>query len=59
MTIQAHLASLEKKHGALEEELESILASPSADDHKIAEIKRRKLRLKDEMERLKASVTKH
>lgn len=59
MTIQAHLASLEKKHGALEEELESILASPSADDREIVEIKRRKLRLKDEMERLKASVTQH
>ncbi len=58
MTIQAHIASLEKKHGALEEELESILASPSSDDREIAEIKRRKLRLKDELERLKAD-TRH
>ena len=59
MTIQAHLASLEKKHGALEEELSTVLASPSSDDRQIAELKRRKLRLKDEMERLKASATKH
>ncbi|MEH3124741.1 YdcH family protein [Agrobacterium cavarae] len=58
MTIQAHIASLEKKHGALEEELESILASPSSDDREIADIKRRKLRLKDELQRLKAT-TKH
>ncbi|WP_105383555.1 YdcH family protein [Neorhizobium alkalisoli] len=58
MTVQAHIASLEKKHGALEEELQSILASPSADDREIAELKRRKLRLKDEMQRLKAS-TRH
>ncbi|CAD7041106.1 hypothetical protein REJC140_00966 [Pseudorhizobium endolithicum] len=58
MTIQAHIASLEKKHGALEEELQSVLASPSADDREIAEIKRRKLRLKDELQRLKAS-TRH
>lgn len=58
MTIQAHLASLEKKHGALEEELESTLASPSSGDHEIAQLKRRKLRLKDEMERLKAT-TRH
>lgn len=57
MTIQAHLASLEKKHGALEEELESVLASPSSDDREIAQLKRRKLRLKDEMERLKATTT--
>ncbi len=58
MTIQAHIASLEKKHGALEEELQSILASPSVDDRQIAELKRRKLRLKDELQRLKAS-TRH
>jgi len=53
MTIQAHLASLEKKHGDLEEELHETLASPSSADRDIAEIKRRKLKLKDEMERLK------
>lgn len=53
MTIQAHIASLEKKHGALEEELQSVLASPSSDDVEIADLKRRKLRLKDELERLK------
>ncbi|MDO1582010.1 YdcH family protein [Rhizobium oryzicola] len=58
MTIQAHIASLEKKHGALEEELQSVLASPSSDDRMIAELKRRKLRLKDEMERLKKD-TRH
>ncbi|MDE1157780.1 MAG: DUF465 domain-containing protein [Neorhizobium sp.] len=58
MTVQAHIASLEKKHGALEEELQSIMASPSADDREIAELKRRKLRIKDEMQRLKAS-TRH
>jgi hypothetical protein len=58
MTIQAHIASLEKKHGDLEEELQTILSSPSADDREIAEVKRRKLRLKDEMQRLKAD-TRH
>ncbi|WP_082453560.1 DUF465 domain-containing protein [Rhizobium sp. Leaf262] len=58
MTIQAHIASLEKKHGALEEELETVMASPSSDDKQIADLKRKKLRLKDEMQRLQAS-TKH
>ncbi|WJH40760.1 DUF465 domain-containing protein [Aliirhizobium terrae] len=58
MTIQAHIASLEKKHGDLEEELQTILSSPSADDREIAEVKRRKLRLKDEMQRLRAD-TRH
>ncbi|WP_105428632.1 MULTISPECIES: YdcH family protein [Neorhizobium] len=58
MTVQAHIASLEKKHGALEEELQTVLASPSADDREIAELKRRKLRIKDQMQRIKAS-TRH
>ncbi|MCO5731956.1 YdcH family protein [Rhizobium sp. SSA_523] len=58
MTIQAHIESLEKKHGALEEELQDTLASPSADDRTIAELKRRKLRLKDEMQRLRQD-TRH
>ncbi|SIQ15929.1 hypothetical protein SAMN05880590_102329 [Rhizobium sp. RU35A] len=58
MTIQAHIASLEKKHGALEEELQAVLASPSSDDRMIADIKRRKLKLKDQMERLK-EATRH
>lgn len=58
MTIRAHIEALEKKHGALEQKLNTALASPSADDSEIAEIKRLKLRLKDEMERLKAS-TRH
>ncbi len=58
MTMQAHLESLAKKHGALEEKLNDALASPSIDDREIAEIKRNKLRIKDEMERLRAS-TRH
>jgi hypothetical protein len=58
MTVQAHIASLEKKHVALEEELQNILASPSSDDREIAEVKRRKLRIKDQVQRLKAS-TRH
>lgn len=58
MTVQAHIASLEKKHGALEDELQSVLASPSTDDQEIVELKRRKLRIKDELERLKGS-TRH
>ena len=53
MTIEAHLATLEKKHVALEEELHAAVNRPSAEDQTIAEIKRRKLRIKDEIERLR------
>ena len=54
MTIEAHLATLEQKHGALEEELHVALSRPSSEDQAISEIKRRKLRIKDEIERLKS-----
>ncbi|PKA41668.1 DUF465 domain-containing protein [Rhizobium sullae] len=56
MTVQAHLESLEKKHVALEEELHSLMVSPSRKDTEIADCKRRKLRIKDEIQRLKSSV---
>lgn len=58
MSIDAHLASLEKKHGELEAELRAVLGQPSIHDQTIVDIKRRKLRLKDEIERL-SSNTEH
>ena len=53
MSIQSHLAELEKKHQALEAELADALAHPSVDDATIVELKRRKLHVKDEIARLK------
>jgi hypothetical protein len=53
MSIQSHLAELERKHQALETELADALAHPSVDDMTIAELKRRKLQVKDEIARLK------
>jgi hypothetical protein len=52
MTIQAHLSELERRHRALERELAEAMNHPSADDLKIAELKRRKLLVKDEMARI-------
>ena len=52
MSIQANLEELEKQHRALEPELAEALAHPSTDDFKIAELKRRKLLVKDEIARL-------
>ncbi|ALA16603.1 DUF465 domain-containing protein [Chelatococcus daeguensis] len=53
MSLNAHLAELAKRHEALEREIQTVQASPSADELKIAELKRKKLQLKDEMERLR------
>ena len=53
MTIKADLAELERQHKALEDEITDALAHSSTDDLKIAELKRRKLKLKDEIERVR------
>ncbi|OLP61058.1 DUF465 domain-containing protein [Xaviernesmea oryzae] len=55
MNIEAHLATLEKKHGVLEEELHSALLQPSTRDDYISSLKRRKLQLKDEIAKIKSS----
>jgi hypothetical protein len=53
MAIQAHLAELERKHRTLESELHEALVHLSTDDLQIVELKRRKLMVRDEIERLK------
>jgi hypothetical protein len=53
MAIQSHLAELERRHQALENEIAEALRHPSTDDLKLAELKRRKLLVKDEIARLK------
>jgi hypothetical protein len=52
MSMQSHLGELERRHRALEDELAEALAHPSTDDLKIAELKRRKLLVKDQIARL-------
>ncbi|MBC8130401.1 MAG: DUF465 domain-containing protein [Rhizobiaceae bacterium] len=53
MSLDVHLATLEQRHSALETEIESARAKPAMSDAEIRELKRRKLQLKDEMERLR------
>jgi len=53
MTISAHLDALQKKHETLESQINSALASPSSSDLDISDMKRKKLQLKDEIEKLR------
>jgi hypothetical protein len=53
MALDAHLVELSEKHRALDRKIEEEQARPLAGPLKIAEWKRLKLRLKDEIERLK------
>jgi hypothetical protein len=52
MTIASHLVELRKKHETLSEMVELAQRSPGADDLQIAEMKKQKLRIKEEIARL-------
>ncbi len=54
MSVESHIAELEKKHRAIEREIEVELMHPSVDDVKLTSLKRKKLKIKDEMARLQA-----
>ena len=56
MAIDSHLAELQRRHQALELEITEALMHPSADDLQIAQLKRKKLHVKDEITRLKHEV---
>jgi hypothetical protein len=56
MAIQAHLVELERKHRVLENELHDALVHLSTDDMRIVELKRRKLMVKDAIERLRLTT---
>ncbi|BCJ89849.1 DUF465 domain-containing protein [Terrihabitans soli] len=55
MSIASHLSALENKHKTLERQIEDELSRPSANETRLAELKRQKLKLKDEITRLKTA----
>lgn len=52
MSLSSHLQELQKKHQNLTEKVEAEQKSPSSDDLQIAQLKKEKLRLKEEIGRL-------
>lgn len=59
MSIQSHLQELRRRHAAIEQELSRELSSPASDPLRVAELKRKKLVLKDQMSKLNGSSTVH
>ena len=55
MSVDAHIQQLKQRHQSLESELSTLKTSPSVSDVEIAEVKRQKLRLKDQISRLKSA----
>lgn len=52
MSLQPHIDELTRKHRALEREIEALRFKRGSEPVELAELKRRKLQLKDEMARL-------
>jgi hypothetical protein len=59
MSLANHLEELQRKHGDIERELDEAMLHPSVDDLEIVTLKRRKLALKDEIEKLRTQPTHH
>jgi len=53
MAVEARIRELGSRHQSLEAEIEEELRRPSYDDMRLKELKRQKLRLKEEMEALR------
>ena len=56
MAIQGHINHLSNQHRKIEDIIESEMANPDWDEMRVAVLKKQKLRIKDELERLRAAV---
>ena len=52
MSIDAHLSELKKKHAHLSDRVEEAQRCPGMDDVTLGDLKKQKLRLKEEISRL-------
>jgi len=59
MSLQGHIVELQRRHEALEKEIEKERVHPSLDETKLAELKRKKLQLKDEINKITQGATLH
>lgn len=54
MSLSSHLTELKRKHSHLSNVVEEAQRAPGVDDLHVAELKKQKLRLKEEITRLEA-----
>lgn len=57
MGLESHIQQLSEKHRRLEESIADEMAHPGHDELKVSALKRQKLRLKEELERLRFDTT--
>ncbi len=56
MALQGHINELSYKHRKLEEIINAEMTHPDWNEARVAALKKEKLRIKDELERLRLSV---
>ena len=56
MAVEARIRELGSRHKSLEDAIQDEMRRPAADDLRLKELKRQKLRLKEEMESLRAQM---
>lgn len=56
MSLSSHLQELRKKHESLSDQVETALRSPAVDGLQITALKKQKLKIKEEIERLSHST---
>ncbi|EAV45710.1 hypothetical protein SIAM614_23862 [Stappia aggregata IAM 12614] len=59
MSMQSHLAELERRHAEMERKIEDAQLHPSTDSLQLADMKRQKLKIKDEITRIRENETLH
>lgn len=52
MSLTSHVEELQRKHRTLETEIEAVERQPGTDHLKVYSLKRKKLKIKDEIRRL-------
>jgi len=52
MSLSSHLQELKKKHQSLNDNVEALQRSPASDDLELAQLKKQKLMLKEQISRL-------
>lgn len=56
MAIKAHMDSLNRRHQELEATIASEIKNPAFDDLRLVELKRQKLKIKDQIEELRVQT---
>lgn len=56
MAVEARIRELGSRHHSLDQAIQDELSRPAADDFRLKELKRKKLRLKEEMAALRGEM---